>query len=250
MAVADNDAPNVFWTRRLNGRPERSGLDASLYDALSLQATRDLGSALAVRYTLGGTAACGTDYRIDGAVCGERAAAAPARSRCRPGPLGSSLVEFPLVEFPIAVIDDGVADSGETIAVTLVDGAEYNLGGNPFTATMTIYDDTGPAAYSVAGAPRVGGRPGRPARPVRPGRSGRRPRRRHAPVAAEGRPVRHRWRTVVQGPGGGDAGGAGPTGCWATTCRPEVTYVDGSGRSTLGGDAGRRPGHRGGHSRR
>ena len=147
VAVADNDTPAVFWWGNAI-RPEWSpDDDNSRHGFLALQVTRELGSALTFSYTLGGTATCGVDYDIDGADCDTGGGAFTL-------PAGTEAIDE-LVVFPIAVRDDTVADNGETVVVTVVDGVEYDLG-SPSGATMTIYEDTGEAAYSIAGTPELG----------------------------------------------------------------------------------------------
>ena len=107
---------------------------------------RTLTQALTVSYTLGGTATCGTDYTIAGADC---------TSLTGTFTLPAGTAAFADIRLLLVPIADNEADSGETIVVTLVAGQGYGLG-NLVTVTVTLYDDTGSAAFSIAGTPRVG----------------------------------------------------------------------------------------------
>ncbi len=142
----DPSLPALFFDPARRSRAENVGTD----NLDIIFSSQDLASALTVNYRLGGTATCGTDYMITGADCtaGTGAFTFPANTMARTPVL-----------FPITVIDDDISDNGETIIVTLTSTSTdgYRLPpGFPKTFTLTLYDDTGSAAISVSGTPRVG----------------------------------------------------------------------------------------------
>ena len=148
VIVNDDDDPSlpaIFFDPRYRSRAENVGtVNWEIFSS------RDLVSALTVTYRLSGTATCGTDYTITGADCtaGTGAFTFPANTTARTPVL-----------FPITVIDDDISDNGETIIVTLTDTRTDGYGLPPGfikTFTLTLYDDTGSAAISVSGTPRVG----------------------------------------------------------------------------------------------
>lgn len=113
-----------------------SALDASASeagpDAGSWRFTRtgDTTSALTVNYTVGGTAGSG-DYT-------------PALSGQVVIPAGAATVDV-----SITPVDDGDTEGSETVTLTLVDGATYDLGATA-SASVTIADnDTAPTKISA-----------------------------------------------------------------------------------------------------
>ncbi|MYF20024.1 MAG: hypothetical protein F4218_05210, partial [Synechococcus sp. SB0677_bin_5] len=136
------EAPNVFWLNNQASTVE----DVGTYNYETILVNRALASALTVKYSLSGTATCGADYTITGADCtaGTGAFTLPANTPA-----------FTDVLFPITITDDGIADNGETIIVTLTTDDDYNLRGDQ-VLTVVIYEDTGTAAFSLSGMPQVG----------------------------------------------------------------------------------------------
>ncbi|MYK86290.1 MAG: hypothetical protein F4025_07825, partial [Synechococcus sp. SB0669_bin_7] len=139
----DPSLPRVYFSPLSRSRAENVGTEN-----LAIFSTRNLVSALTVNYRLSGTATCGTDYTITGADCtaGTGAFTFPANT-----------TRHTTVLFPITVIDDDISDNGETIIVTLTDTRTdgYGLYRSTSVFRLTLYDDTGSAAISVSGTPRV-----------------------------------------------------------------------------------------------
>ena len=84
--------------------------------------TGDTTAALAVGYTIGGTATNGTDYTPN--LTGTAVIAAGQTS----------------VDVIVTPVDDNLVEGSETVVLTLVDGADYNLGAGA-SATVTIADN-------------------------------------------------------------------------------------------------------------
>ena len=127
-----------------NKAEDNSAGDLSLVVATNAAVSADL----AVSYTLGGTATPGTDYTISsGADYG-------ARTGTFTIPSGTSAGIF-VDAFRITAISDALKDSGETIVVTITDGAGYDPGTTD-TTTITLFENTGDAAFEVSGAPVMG----------------------------------------------------------------------------------------------
>ncbi|WP_152535157.1 Calx-beta domain-containing protein, partial [Candidatus Synechococcus spongiarum] len=78
-------------------------------------------SNINLNYTMGGTATAGTDYT---ALSGSVTVAAGKSS----------------VDIPVVITDDEIQESSETIILTLMNGADYDLGATT-TYTLTIKDD-------------------------------------------------------------------------------------------------------------
>ena len=136
--------PRVFWglaSRSLVEDPQETT------QKVELQLTRSLSADLTISYTIGGTATGGVDYRIAGANYG-------AGTGTFTIPSGTQAWEN--IDFPIETISDSVSDNGETIILTLTDGADYDLGSIGLTTVLTIYEDSGPATFRIRGVPRVG----------------------------------------------------------------------------------------------
>jgi hypothetical protein len=85
---------------------------------------------LTVAYTVGGTAAAGTDYE---SLSGSAVIAAGKAS----------------VKVEVEPLADASAESAETVVLTLTDGAAYDLG-TPSSATVTIADGTRPVVTVTA----------------------------------------------------------------------------------------------------
>ena len=138
--------PNLFWFSssfsvvESQERQERE-------DAFVLQTTRVSSANIDVSYTIGGTATCGVDYTIPGANCSARTGTftIPAMTPA-----------FTNVNIPMTALGDEVSDSGETVILTFIDGADYNLG-DPITTTLRIIENTGRSAFRISGQPQVNG---------------------------------------------------------------------------------------------
>ena len=105
---------------------------------------------MTVNYTISGTAVCGTDYTISGADCATNTGSFAIPASTKPFTNITPLV--------ITLTDDDTADSGETVILTLTEGSGYFL--DSFISspafTLSLYDDTGAAAFSLGGTPAVG----------------------------------------------------------------------------------------------
>ena len=116
--------------------------------ALVVATNAAVGADLAVSYTLGGTATPGTDYTIgSGANYGARTGTFTVPSGTKAGIFVDAL--------GITAVSDALQDNGETIVVTIVDGAGYDPGATA-TTTVTLFENTGDAAFEVSGAPVMG----------------------------------------------------------------------------------------------
>ena len=135
------DPTLVVWNSNVNDRQEGTS------HPLELGAGKDLSADLTLHYSLGGTATGGVDYTIAGAdyESGTGTFTLPAGTK-RAAP----------VPFPITIVDDSVADNRETILVTLEPGPGYRVISSIATATVTTFDDTGSATFSITGTPGVG----------------------------------------------------------------------------------------------
>ncbi|MBL9135270.1 MAG: hypothetical protein JNK85_05355 [Verrucomicrobiales bacterium] len=98
-------------------------------------------SSLTVTYTVGGTATSGSDYTSIGTSVVFAAGSSTATKT-------------------VSVINDTTVEANETVVVTLVDGASYNLG-SPSVATVTIRDDD-PPVITVVAADASAGEPANP----------------------------------------------------------------------------------------
>ncbi len=145
MSATAAAEPKVTFGAAAHNKAE----DNSAGDLAVVVATNNAVSAdLAVSYTLGGTATPGTDYTISsGADYGARTGAFTI-------PSGTAAGIF-VDAFRITAISDALQDSSETIVVTIVDGAGYDPG-TTSTTTITLFENTGNAAFKVAGAPVMG----------------------------------------------------------------------------------------------
>ena len=146
--VKDDETPDVSLNAATRSRTEDSGATEAGAE-LTIAATRALETALTVSYTLGGTATCGTDYTIAGATCNHDGTGTGTITL----PSGAAAGEG--VPIPIRMVNDHIADNGETIILTLASGSGYGLG-NPSATTVTIYQNTGEASYSIQGEPHTG----------------------------------------------------------------------------------------------
>ncbi len=127
VAVADDDdppvvVPDVSFGSSVYSGGEGSG-SRSVSVGLVLSAAAPSGG-LAVSYQVGGSAVAGSDYSsLSGSVTFVQGSSSAA--------------------IAVSVTDDAVDDDAETIVLTLVDGAAYDLG-TPSSTTITIADDDDP----------------------------------------------------------------------------------------------------------
>ncbi len=68
--------------------------------------------------------------------------------------LPSGTQRFTPVSFLIEIINDSVPDNGETIILTIADGANYDVG-SPGTVIFMIYEDSDRSTFRLTGVPRV-----------------------------------------------------------------------------------------------
>ncbi len=111
-----------------------------------------------VHFTMTGTATPGVDYTIssgsgaDGLTVTTDYAAGTGTFT-----LPAQLVKFTRRAMDLTVLSDEVRDNAETVVLTLVPGTGYTLHNDPtlHTMTMTLYEDTGHATFSIKGIPAV-----------------------------------------------------------------------------------------------
>ena len=89
-------------------------------------------SDITLAYTVGGTAASGSDFTI-------------ANSGTLSVPRGTTTATI-----PVTIIDDSVKEDSETVVLTLIDGAGYYPMDGRSAHTLTIADNEGPSAVSFA----------------------------------------------------------------------------------------------------
>ncbi|WP_420618368.1 Calx-beta domain-containing protein [Candidatus Poriferisocius sp.] len=135
--------PNIWW-----GITGDLAAEPSEVTTLYFQVNQNLAAALTVSYTLGGTATCGTDYTIAGADCAQMTGTFTM-------PAGTARFSANPI-FPVTILGDAVSDTGETIILSINDGTGYNLGSGT-TATVTIVESSGQAAFRIGGQPSVNG---------------------------------------------------------------------------------------------
>ena len=138
--VALAQTPNVFWSSMNFQVSEGEVVN------LEFQVTENLTTNLSVNYSLGGSATCGTDYMITGAVCASMNGTLTA-------PSGTA--SFDGINFPITFVDDGSGDDDETVVITFTSGTGYGFG-TPVDVTLTIKENGGPAAFEIRGTSQVG----------------------------------------------------------------------------------------------
>ena len=134
----------TFGAAAHNKAEDNSAGDLSVVVSTNSAVSADL----AVSYTLGGTATPGTDYTISSG------ADYAARTGTFTIPSGTKAGIF-VEAFTITAISDALEDGGETIVVTITDGAGYDPGTTD-TTTITLFENTGDAAFAVSGAPVMG----------------------------------------------------------------------------------------------
>ena len=125
LTIAASDPPGVSFATGSHTAFEGAG-------------THDVGvtlnpaplSDITLAYTVGGTAASGSDFTI-------------ASSGTLSVPRGAATATI-----PVTIIDDSVKEDSETVVLTLIDGAGYSVDGS--THTLTIADNEGPSAVSFA----------------------------------------------------------------------------------------------------
>ncbi len=220
IEVEDDDTSDVSLNAATRSRAEDSGATEAGAE-LTIAATRALETALTVSYTLGGTATCGTDYTIAGATCDNDGTGTGTITL----PSGAAAGEG--VPIPIRMVNDHIADNGETIILTLASGSGYGLG-NPAATTVTIYQNTGEASYSIQGEPHTGATLTIQRDQSDPEGDGGDPDRSYswASKAALTDPV---WTPVAGETGNNLVVGAG---LLHHHLRAEVSYVDGNGLAT------------------
>ncbi len=127
VTIADDDdppvvVPDVSFGSSVYSGGEGSG-SRSVSVGLVLSAAAPSGG-LVVSYQVGGSAVAGSDYSsLSGSVTFVQGSSSAA--------------------IAVSVTDDAVDDDAETIVLTLVDGAAYDLG-TPSSTTITIADDDDP----------------------------------------------------------------------------------------------------------
>ena len=134
--------PRVFWS----DTGSKFLVEDQGMQNLHFQVTQSLSADLTISYTIGGTATGGVDYRIVGANHGAGTGTFT---------IPSGTLAWENTDFPIEVINDSVSDNGETIILSITDGADYDLGTGSMK-TVTIYEDSGSATFRIRGVPRVG----------------------------------------------------------------------------------------------
>lgn len=123
IAITDNDAPAVT-TVTITATDANAAESSTTVNTGSFTLTRtgDITAALTVTYTVGGTATNGSDYnRLTGSVV-------------IPAGQASAMIA-------VTPVNDAITEGNETIILTLVDGASYDLGAAS-NATVTIADNT------------------------------------------------------------------------------------------------------------
>ncbi|HEU0011501.1 MAG TPA: Calx-beta domain-containing protein, partial [Verrucomicrobiae bacterium] len=126
VTIADNDQPPPLPTVTVvasDASASESGPNAGTF---TVSRTGSTAEALAARYSVGGTAANGTDYAtLSGSVT-------------IPSGSSSAIVT-------VSPIDDSTVEGNETVVLTLATDTAY-LVGSPNSATVTIADDDPPLA--------------------------------------------------------------------------------------------------------
>lgn len=138
IAIADNDAP-VSPMVSITATDANASESSTTVNTGSFTLTRsgDTSAALTVTYTIGGTATNGSDYnRLTGSIV------IPA------GQASATIAVTP-------VNDANAAEGNETIVLSLVDGAAYDLNSST-TATLNITDNTTGSLKKVGGAAGTG----------------------------------------------------------------------------------------------
>ena len=134
--------PKIWW-----GILRDVAAESAEVSTFYTQVSQNVAAALTVGYTIGGTATCGTDYTIAGADCAQGTGTFTI-------PAGTA--RFTNISFPITTLGDAVPDNGETVILSINAGAGYKLGSGT-TATLTIVESSGQAAFRIGGQPQVNG---------------------------------------------------------------------------------------------
>jgi hypothetical protein len=133
LNIIDDEIPEIgFDAANPVVSGEEAGAVASTFNLTRTGSADQLAAALTVNYTFGGTATAGTDYDNTGLGTATFAA-------------GSDTATI-----TVPTIDDLDVDPGETIDITLVAPAGYNIANNTPTATATIVDDDAPTVTIAA----------------------------------------------------------------------------------------------------
>ena len=127
LTVRDDETPTVSFATGTHTAFETSGthdVEVTLNPAPL--------SDITLAYTVGGTAASGSDFTI-------------ASSGTLSVPRGAATATI-----PVTIIDDSVKEDNETVVLTLIDGAGYYPMDGRSAHTLTIADNEGPSAVSFA----------------------------------------------------------------------------------------------------
>ena len=119
VTIADNDLPITVSVTATDASASETSVDSGVF---TIARVGPLTASLVVYYTLGGTAQNGTDYNLLGNSVTIPAGAASAAVIVKP-------------------IDDALTEVSETVTLTLVGTANYDVGAAA-SATVTIADNT------------------------------------------------------------------------------------------------------------
>src|SRR5262249_36506024 len=123
VTIHDAAAPPLVSVTAIDATASESGSDPGVF---RFTRTGSTAAALTVNYSIGGTATNGVDYTtITGTILIPAAQA--------------------FADLIISPIADGVVEGSETVIVTVLDTAAYDVG-TPASATVTIGDTTDPCA--------------------------------------------------------------------------------------------------------
>ena len=123
VRVTDKDAPQVTPVVSFASSTSSVAEGAATHTiAFDIQNASAIGFDL--RYSVGGSASAGGDFRITSA---------------NPTSLSGGAVRGTI---PVEIVDDSQQEPAETLVITLLDGADYDLGARS-THTVTITDDDG-----------------------------------------------------------------------------------------------------------
>ncbi len=131
VTISDDDdgLPHV-WVRAAD---DKAGEEGPTTGSFTIHRSGSTSSALAVDYSLGGTAGNGTDY------------ASLAGSVVIPAGQPSAVVT-------VSPVDDTLDETNETVILTLLSRPAYSIG-SPSSATVTIIDNDGVVALLANGMP-------------------------------------------------------------------------------------------------
>ena len=121
LTIADNE-PRVSFASASGSAAEGSGTQD-----VEVRLDPAPASGITLSYTVGGTATGGSDYA---ALSGTVTVKAGSKT----------------ANIPVAIVDDDMAEVGETVVLTLTGGSDYRVG-SPDTHTLTIAASDQPVAY-------------------------------------------------------------------------------------------------------